>query len=142
MDTLRQAINILPKNQKWACRHVFMSDDGALVAQAIQDKQAIAVSDGSLKYGKGTAALTVVSATTLALHPIIGTLLVPGVVKDGDSHCCELAGIYGIVILIQSMVDRYSILSGGVHVACNIKQALHIFDLTFFPTHNRQTLIW
>ena len=97
-------------------------------------KQAIAVSDGSLKYGIGTAAFMVVSSANIALHPIIGTLLVPGVVKDGDSHCCELAGIYGIVILIQSMVDRYSILSGGVHVACNIKQALHIFDPDFLPS--------
>ena len=38
VDMLGQAINILPLNKKWACRHIFMSDDGALVAHVIQEK--------------------------------------------------------------------------------------------------------
>ena len=131
VDTLRQTLHILPKNKKWACRHVVMSDDGALVAQAIQAQQALAVSDGSLKYGIGTAAFTVVSAISPTLHPVLGALLVPGVVKDGDSHCCELAGLYGIVTLVHCVVEQYSIPSGGVHVACNNEQALHVFDPDF-----------
>ena len=71
VDILHEAVNIFPKNKKWACRHIFMSNNGALVAQAIKDKMAIAVSDGSLKHGMGTAAFTVVSATVIALHPIL-----------------------------------------------------------------------
>ena len=110
---------------------------------SFKKKTVIADSNGSLKCGTGSAAFMVVSATAPALHPIFGALLIPGVVKDGDSRCCGLAGIYGIVTLIQCVVERYSITSSGVHVACDNEQALHIFDPDFLPDpqHNNIDLV-
>ena len=49
----------------------------------------------------GTAAYTLVSATDTVVHPKFGAFLVPGAVKDGNSHWCELSGIYDIVTLVH-----------------------------------------
>ena len=106
------------------------------MAQAIRDGTATAVRDGSNKDGIGITAYTIVNHTSEYEHPIVGALLVPGSVKEGDSHHCELSGIYGIVITVQCILDQYAINTGSIHVACDNKQALHVFDPEFLPdTH-------
>ena len=85
----------------------------------------------------GTAAFTIVLATNTTLHPIFDALLVTGTVKDGDSHQCKLSGIYGIVTLVHYIAARYMRMEGALHVACNNKQALHIFDPDFLPNPNQ-----
>ena len=133
VDTLQATISILPPDRKWACRHFLLSDNGAQIAQALRTMTAVVVSDGLLKDGIGSAAFTIVSHVSACEHPIIGALLVPGFVKEGDSHRCELSGLYGIMCTVQCLIDRYDICSGGIHMACNNIQALHIFDPDFLP---------
>ena len=110
-----------------------MSDNGLQVAHAIQNGSAIAVSDGSLKDGIGSVAFIITSSMSGCNNPIFGALPIPGAVKDGDSHRCELSGLYGIVCTVQCLVATFEISSGGLHVACDNEQALHIFDPNFLP---------
>ena len=65
--------------------------------------------------------------------PIIGANLVPGPIKEGDSLRCELAGLYGIVHMIEHISCHYKISKGSVHVACNNEQALKVFHPNFLP---------
>ena len=133
VDTLQAAISILTPDRKWTCQHILMSYNGAQAAHALHTGTAIAVSDGLLKDGIGSAAFTIASHISDCDHPIIEALLVPGFVKDGDSHRCELLGRYGVDCTVQCLIDQYNILSGSIHVACDNKQALHIFNPDFLP---------
>ena len=94
--TLWGAIDLLPSDQRWMSRYLYLPDDGEALADAIQAHTAVAVSDGSLKLNLGTAAFIITTAENS--HPIIGSHVVPGKVEDGDSLRCELSGIYGICL--------------------------------------------
>ena len=85
MDTLSSAISFLLPACKWACRHLVLTNEGAKVAQAICKGSATAVSDGSLKDGIPTAAFAIDNHVCAYKQPIVGALLVPGIVKEGDS---------------------------------------------------------
>ena len=108
-----------------------MSDEGATIAQAIRDHKPITVSAGSLKMQIGMASFIITNGTDSP--PIIGANLVPGPIKEGDSHRCELAGLYGIVHMIEHISCHYEISKGSVHVACNNEQALKVFHPNFLP---------
>jgi hypothetical protein len=57
--TLEERISRLDPAAKWALQHLHISDNGESIAAAIQDRVAIAVSDGGLKLGLGTAAYVI-----------------------------------------------------------------------------------
>ena len=86
VDTVRATFKFLPPARKWASRHIVISDDGTCVAQAIRLGTAVAVSDGSLKDGIGTAAFIIVNDMCGYEHPIVGAMPIPGTIKEGDSH--------------------------------------------------------
>lgn len=131
VDTTAAAIAILPPESKWAVKHIRIPDDGGAIAEAIRQGSAVAVSDGSLKLGIGTSAFIVTNP--LHQNPIVGANVVPGWVKDGDSHRCELSGIYGIIIVVHIIAQVFEISEGAIHVACDNKQALHVFHPDFLP---------
>jgi hypothetical protein len=43
-----------------------------------------------------------------------GLLLVPGFPCDLTSYHCELAGIYGIITVIKTVIDQHLIQSGSI----------------------------
>jgi hypothetical protein len=131
VDTLAAAIAFLPPESKWALKHMVFADGGQAVATAIQNRTAIAVSDGSLKLQIGTSAFIVTVAGNK--YPVVGANVVPGQVNVGDSHRCELSGLYGIIVVCHLIVKVFDIKEGAVHVACDNEQALKVFHPDFLP---------
>ena len=93
---LGHLLDTLPPSKAWAAQHLSRTDDGQNFAHAIQTGTAITVSDGSYKTGYGTAAF--ILTDTLVKSTIRGVLSVPGPLAEGDSHRCELAGMYAILV--------------------------------------------
>jgi hypothetical protein len=54
-------------------------------------------------------------------------------VKDGDSHHCEYAGIYGICVLVSVIVSHFQLTDGSIHIACDNKESLRVLDPEFYP---------
>ena len=129
--SLPEAVADLPSDAKWAIQNLQQTDDGAYIAAAMQANQAIAVSDGSLKKQFGTAAFVLEGATSL--NRIRAVNIAPGPLKDGDSHRCEMAGLYGMVALSNCIAALHNVTTGSVRVACDNKHALRIFDEDYIP---------
>jgi hypothetical protein len=125
------AVGQLPVEAQWAIKVLKTDDGGAHLANAIRQGTAIAVSDGSLKLDIGTSAFILTSSTDD--HCVVGANQVPGKVKDGDSHRCELAGIFAVLVLVEVLVRVFEITQGSVHLACDNKSALKVFHPDFLP---------
>jgi hypothetical protein len=108
-----------------------MPDNGASIAEAIKEHTAIAVSDGGLKLGLGTAAFVIEGRTTAGR--IRGVNKVPGPIKEGDSHRCEVSGLYVVILLVRDICKTYDILQGGITICCDNTTALQIFDPDYLP---------
>ena len=135
-DTLLNTLQKLPPTASWALDHVLDSNNGNTIARAIQQNNAIAVSDGSYKDGFGTAACVIEGETKRGR--IRGTNVVPGPIKDGDSHRCELAGLYAIILFVNAICQTHNIHQGSITVACDNMQALQIFHPDFLPDPSAQ----
>ena len=57
----------------------------------------------------------------------------PGPVRDGDSYRCELAGLIGIMVIINAISKAHSVTSGQLTVACDNISTLRIFNDHFIP---------
>ena len=132
--TVTAVLNRLPDNASWATKSVTITGSEIQLAQAIQNGTAVAVSDGSLKHEFGTSAYVVEASATCRLRAVN---TVPGPIKEGDSHRCELAGLYGLVICCQALCTAHNIQSGRIQVACDNINAIEVFEPEFFP-HPKQ----
>jgi hypothetical protein len=140
--SLPQVIEQMPESHNWAVQHTMSDADGAYLAQAIWDITAVAVSDGSLRGEFGTSGFIMEGPTSA--HYIRAANIVPGPLPEGDSHRCELAGLYGIIIcLTQAICQRHNVLSGAVCVACDNKAAINVFNEEFIqlPKHANYDLL-
>jgi hypothetical protein len=60
---------------------------------------------------------------------LTGQLLVPGQPADQSAFRSELAGLYTMITLVNSLVDYYEVRNGTVELACDGIQALeYVFD--------------
>ena len=132
--TLEEALLTLPSSKAWAVEKLQRSDDGESFAEAIQRGTAIAISDGSLKADYGTAAFILTS--DVQENPIRGVNIVPGPLKDGDSHRAELAGLYAIFVLVECIVSLHQLTSGSILIGCDNQSAIGSCDQDFIP-HTR-----
>ena len=131
VDSIQMAITQLPPEQKWSIHKLKAPDGGLEIAHAISTGTAVAVSDGSLKSNVGTSAFILVGPSDAG--QIVGVNQVPGKVNDGDSHRCELSGIYGIVTTVHVVTSVHNVPSGHVTVVCDNEQALRVFEPDYFP---------
>jgi hypothetical protein len=58
---------------------------------------------------------------------------VPGPIKDGDSHWCEMAGIYAILTMVKIICEKHKVEQGKITVCCDNMSALKVFDPSYFP---------
>ena len=133
--TLQAAVRALPPTCLWAVQHAQSDDHGLTVARAIAQGTAVAVSDGSLRYTLGTSAFVIEGATPD--HRVLGYNRVPGPVEEGDSHRCELAGLYAIVTTVNCLCRLHSVTSGIITIACDNTGALKPTAIDYLP-HPRQ----
>ena len=95
----------------------------------------MAVSDGSLRYTLGTSAFVIEGSSPA--HRVLGYNRVPGPVEEGDSHRCELAGLYAIVNVVNCLCKLHEISSGSITIACDNTSALKPTAQDYLP-HPRQ----
>lgn len=122
VTTLAAAIANLHPGSQWAVQRFDATDDGFCIAQAIQDGTAIAVSDGSYKNGFGTSALIIEAADSR--DNIIALNAVPGDPATQCSYRSELAGIFGQVILVNTICALHGITNGTIESGCDGEEAL------------------
>ena len=83
-----------------------LPDNGTHVAQAIHDGTVVAVSDGSLKMCFQMSAFIIAGEGDT--NPIRVVNVVPGPIKEGDSHRCELAGLYSTMVTLEKLCKVHS----------------------------------
>ena len=99
-------------------------DDGASIAAGIRNGSARAVSDGSYKDGYGTAA-GCVSTGPEDDDMLYFVTSVPGVMDDQNSYRSELAGVLGVMYILEALCSTFHIQSGTITVALDGKEALN-----------------
>jgi len=70
----------------------------------------------------------------------VGYNRVPGPVKEGDSHRCELADLYAIVTLVNCLCHHHRITQGSILVACDNTGALKPGAVDFLPKCSQKNL--
>jgi hypothetical protein len=108
-----------------------ISDNGEAIAAAIRNGSALAVSDGGLKFGLGTAAFVIEGNNEQGR--IRGVNQVPGPIKEGDSHRCEMSGLYAVSVLIKEICCLHKIEEGSITICCDNTTALQIFEPEYLP---------
>ena len=102
------------------------------MAEAIENGTCVAVSDGSFKEEFGTAAWSIQGPTEV--HLLTGSCIVPGHAKDQSAYRSELAGLYAIIIMIESVCEVFEIKKGVVEIGCDgisaLKQGIVDSDVT------------
>ena len=103
---------------QWAVSELQSADNGAAIAQLIQEGQAIAVSDGSYDQGISTSAFVLTSRTkpTQPLANVTGSNVVPGNPSEQDSYRAELGGIMGILTALEIICNLHSITHGEIEI--------------------------
>lgn len=97
-DTFEQVRELQPAADKWAIQEITVTDNGKAIAQAIRDGTAIAVSDGSYKNERGTAAFILeISDNFEETGRIVGVNSIPGEPEDHTSYRSELGGVSGVI---------------------------------------------
>jgi hypothetical protein len=129
--SLQDIISRLPAEERWALDFVDTCTNLLPLIESIRNNSCLAVSDGSLKDGIGTSAFTLVGPTNSTFIKAVN--VVPGPLTAGDSYRCELAGIYGILILSCLLCQLYDSLSGTIHIRCDNSSALRILDPWHVP---------
>jgi hypothetical protein len=120
--SLAAAISQLPLECRWAVQRFDAPDNGMCIALAIQQGTAIAVSDGSFKDGRGTAAIIIEAADTA--DNIIIVNAIPGDPESQSSYRSELAGIFGQVIMVNTICRLHGVTQGSITSGCDGAEAI------------------
>ena len=107
---------------RWAIEQCSVEDDGVIVANAIRNGKCIGVSDGSYNDEFGTACWIIQGED--AVGQIKCPLVLPGHSSSHSAYRSELAGIYGMVTMIETLCKFHGISEGSVEVGCDGLSAL------------------
>jgi hypothetical protein len=99
-----------------------MEDNGLTIVEALKNREAIAVSDGSFKTEYGTAAWVIEGVDSHGR--ILGQVIAPGGPSDQSPYRSELTGIYSIMIMVNRLCEFYDIKEGEIELACDGLSAL------------------
>jgi hypothetical protein len=122
-STLMEHLSTLPSNERWCVDNLHYTDEGQLIAEAIKNGDAIAVSDGSFKDGFGTAAYVI--ETDYCRGRMTGKVITPGGLTDQSPYRSELSGILSILVLIKHLCEVHNISDGSIEVGCDGLSALN-----------------
>lgn len=86
-------------------------------------QRAVAVSDGSFKDSKGTAAFVMEGKDSVG--GLFGTLIAPGDPGIQSAYRSKLTGLLGIVVCVFSLCKAFNIQQGKVTVSCDGLAALN-----------------
>jgi hypothetical protein len=106
----------------WAITEMSVDDNGLMIAEALRNGTAVAVSDGSFKDSQGTSAF-VVEGTT-GQGRLIGVNVIPGEEKSQSPYRSELGGVAGILETLHCICAVHDVHSGHVEVGLDGDQAM------------------
>ncbi|HEY9817964.1 MAG TPA: hypothetical protein V6D20_19475, partial [Candidatus Obscuribacterales bacterium] len=124
----RELIQSLPQHSRWALHRTQIDPSSLLsVAMAIQQDQAIAVSDGSYDpfSRTGSSAFILTPAITDLTTQIAGQNQVVGAPYQQSAYRSELAGVAGILVLLDLIVTHFSISAGSITIGLDGESALN-----------------
>jgi hypothetical protein len=98
-------------------------DDGREVAEAIRNRVAVAVSDGTVRDNRGAAAAVLGGATSV--NRIRVSAQVPGTPENQASFRSEALGLLLIVATVKKICQRHGITEGRINIACGGLAALN-----------------
>ena len=110
------------KDARWAVAEFVANDNGNIIADSIRQGSCVAISDGSFKNSYGTACWSLQGDTDEGR--IFGPCIVPGNKDDQSAYRSELAGLYGLVTMIEAVCHVHNIKEGKVEIGCDGIQAL------------------
>jgi hypothetical protein len=98
-------------------------DDGRGVANAISARRAVAVSDGTVREGRGAASAVLEGQTSAERISLNCT--VPGHEESQASFRSEAVGLLMIVVAVKTVCEHHGIDQGEITVACDGQAALN-----------------
>ena len=98
------------KGEQWAALDVLMTPGINSLVEDIKNGTAIGVSDGSFKDEFGTAAWVIENVE--GTQRIMGNVLVPGYASDHSAYRSEIAGLYGMVVGVETIARLWNIQKG------------------------------
>jgi hypothetical protein len=107
---------------QWLWQNVDWNDDGEIILNAIGARKAIAVSDGTLKDGKGAASAVIEGQNKIGRISL--SALTSGEQDQQSSFRSELTGILMIVSVVSEMCKRAQLTGGKITVGCDGKAAV------------------
>jgi hypothetical protein len=114
------------QDAKWAIERFSSIDDGAIISEAICQGKGVGVSDGSFKDSFGTACWIIQGDSDLG--EIKCPCLVPGNGQVQSAYRSELAGLYGMITMINTLCAYHDIKDGAIELGCDGIQALQHVD--------------
>jgi hypothetical protein len=128
-----QTLDSFPASSRWAIQEYSLPSYLSSLIASLSRGTAHTISDGSFKDKFGTSAFTILDAHTTS---ILGVCVVPGHPDDQGAYRSELAGLFGIALVANSLCLWAGIQSGGIEVGCDGLSALNkAFDSWLFePT--------
>jgi len=114
--------SFIHEDARWAVP-TLQYKDVRRIAEAIINGTAVAVSDGSFAKAHGTAAWIIQDDS--GSGEVGGSLVVPGYPSDQSAYRSELAGLYAILIAVETICVYFDIHDGSIEVACDGESALN-----------------
>eukprot|EP00978_Attheya_sp_CCMP212_P023133 scaffold70166_cov59-Attheya_sp.AAC.5 len=124
---LAERLQLRLPSRKWAMERFQAPDNGAALANAIQNGTTQGVNDGSFKLQHGTAAMVMVDPLLddpLSPSRIVGCHVTPGNPADRSPYRSELSGIYGLLCITEEIYGLHNITTGGITIGCDNEKCL------------------
>ncbi|HEY9817543.1 MAG TPA: hypothetical protein V6D20_17320, partial [Candidatus Obscuribacterales bacterium] len=126
--TFSQRIQALPEHSKWTLHRTQIDTAPLLsIALAIQHGTAIAVSDGSFDPATltGSSAFVLTPSITDITIQIAGQNQVIGSPLQQSAYRSELAGVAGILVLLDLIASHFSLTAGAITIGLDGESALN-----------------
>ena len=102
-------------NEQWSVEKIICDHNGQAIAEGIQNGTALAVSDGSFKNERGTAAAIIENEGQESSRIII-TNRVLGVLGDHNPYRAEVCGLFGILVCVEAICKCFKVKSGTIRL--------------------------
>jgi hypothetical protein len=137
-ELFEQTRAIHAAGDQWAIQEITVTDSRRATTQAICEGTAIAVSDGSYRNERGTAAFILeISDYFEEQECIVGVNSIPGEPEDHTSYRSELRGVSGVIETVNIVCKVHGITEGSIEVGLDGDQAMkNIFGK--WPLNPRQ----
>ncbi len=121
-SSFTDALAASPTSESWCFQSLDIPDDFNIIAEAIRNRSAVSVSNGSFKEGYGTAAWVIEGDD--ARGRLVGRAISPGSEQDQSPYRSELTGIYATMLTVQKICQYFNVTEGAIELGCDGMSAI------------------